>query len=611
MKQIGWGIIGCGDVADRKAGAAFNSTDATLGSRLVAVMRRNGDAARAFAERHGAMLATTDAGEVINHPDVDVVYVATPPAHHLEYALEVAAAGKACLVEKPAGRSLEELTRMRDAFRGAGAPLFVSYYRRHLPRYLKVKEIIDSGALGEISTVTYQASKKPKKKNWSLDVELSGGGHFYDIGGHMLDLFDDWLGPLTFTGGHARNVLPEHVVEDVVALSFVTARGAVGSAHWNFAASHNRDELTIEGTRGRIVLSGTSVDKPVRVEMSHEGLVRVSQSKRERVTAQVKERVGMRIAESYRFPEVGTPHGPLIAWTTRQLQSGAGAGNIEAALRTAAIVDAVLAPYYGGRTGAFWTRPRTFRSLQSLASERNAGPIPPEHRLTREQLEAFDRDGWLGPFTCEGAWNRLIVPVKKGRQAHMREADVFEVGTDPSIVRRVAQAMGRSNISLFKTRFVVKLPHSDTDVAWHQDSGDRNGGYTADGKPVPTVVAWLALDDVDEDNACVQVIPGSHRRLVGDFGMRIRAELVEKGVVTEEDLSRAVPMRLKKGEFFLFHAWVLHGSGVNRTDRRRAGLNVRFAPTGYECDDDFVYMPIECGEVTPSDRIFHTEPWAA
>jgi len=608
MKQIGWGIIGCGDVADRKAGPAFN---AIPGSRLVAVMRRDEAAARAFAERHQAGLATTDPKEVIGHPDVNVVYVATPPAHHLDYALEVARARKACLVEKPAGRSLEELGRMRDAFRAAGVPLFVSYYRRHLPRYLKVAEIIRSGALGEISTVTYQASKKPKKKNWTLDVATSGGGHFYDIAGHMLDLFDDWFGPLTYTGGHARNVFPEHVAEDVVSLTFVSASGVVGSAHWNFAASHNRDELSIEGTRGRIVMSGTSVDKPVRVEMSHDGLVRVSQSRRERVTAQVKERIGMRIAETFRFAEVPTPHGPLIARVTRELQSGSPADNVDAAVRTAALVDHVLAPYYGGRTGEFWARPGTFRSLQTLASERNSGPIPPEHRLTQDQLDAFDRDGWLGPFACEGAWDRLIVPVKKGRQAHMREPDVFEVSTDPSIVRRVAQVMGRSNISLFKTRFVVKMPHSDTDVAWHQDSGNRNGGYTEDGKPVPTVVAWLALDDVDEENACVQVIPGSHRRLVGDFNMRIRAELVEKGVITEEDLNRAVPMRLKKGEFFLFHAWVLHGSGVNRTDRRRAGLNVRFAPTGYECDEDFVYMPIECGEVTPSDRIFHTEPWAA
>ena len=128
----GWGIVGCGDVADRKSGAAFNLVP---GSRLVSVMRRNGDLAAAFARRHGAEHWTTEAGAVIEHPDVDAVYVATPPAQHLEYALAVAAAGKACLVEKPAGRSLAEFRQIHGAFHAAGLPLFVAYYRRHLPRF--------------------------------------------------------------------------------------------------------------------------------------------------------------------------------------------------------------------------------------------------------------------------------------------------------------------------------------------------------------------------------------------------------------------------------------------------------------------------------------------
>ncbi len=605
----GWGIIGCGDVADRKAGGCFNTIP---GSRLVAVMRRNDEAATAFAERHGAALATTDADAVMQHPDVNIVYVATPPAHHLEYALRVAAAGKACLVEKPAGRSLEELTRMRQAFRAAGQPLYVSYYRRHLPRFLRVGELLEARILGEVVSVDYRTSKKPKADLWRLDVAASGGGHFYDIGGHMLDLFDAWLGPLTLTGATVRNVLPEHVTEDAVTLTFRSEQGVVGSASWNFAASHSRDELVIEGTRGRILMSGTSVDKPVRVEFSHKGKVRASQSRAERVINQVKERLGLAIRETLTFADEPLPHRPLLEHVTAALRTGtAGAGNVDEALRTAAIVDGALSPYYRGRDGAFWERPQTYRSLQAAATDRNCEPIPPEHRLSDEALQQFEDTGFLGPFTCDGNWQELVVPVKKGRNPHMREADVFEVSTDPSIVRRVAQVMGRSNISLFKTRFVVKMPHSENDVAWHQDSGDRNGGYTADGKPVPTVVVWLALDDVDLDNGGMEVIPGSHTRLVGDFDKRIRAELVEKGVITDADLARAVSVPLRKGEFFIFHAWLLHGSARNESDRRRAGLNVRFAPTGYECDDEFVYIPIQCGEVPASDRIFCNDAWAA
>jgi predicted dehydrogenase len=606
---IGWGIVGCGDVAGRKAGASFNENPY---SRLVAVMRRDVEAAAAFAERHRAETWSTDADEVIGHPDVDIVYIATPPAFHLDYALRVADAGKACLVEKPAGRSLYELNRMHDAFRAAGLPLYVSYYRRHLERFRKVKALLDARGLGEVVSVDYRISKPPKSKPWTLNPEMSGGGYFYSISGHMLDLFDDWFGPLELTGASVRNALPEHVVEDAVSLSFQGRGGVVGSALWNFASSRSSDELIIDGTRGRIRMSGTSTSKPIRVEYSHKARVRISQSKPERVLSQVKQKMGLGVSESYRFADTPLPHGPMLAGITEELRLGrANGGNIETALRTAKMVDAALSPYYGGREGSFWERPQTFRSLQVQALERNRGPIPPDRQLSGEQLLAFDRDGYLGPFTCEADWDRLIIPVKKGRNPHMREADVLEVSAHPSIVRRVAQVMGRPNISLFKTRFVVKMPHSDMDVAWHQDSGERNGGYTPDGKPVPTVVVWLALDDVDLDNGGVEVIPGSHTRLVGDFDKRIRAELVEKGVVTQEDLARAVSVPLAKGEFFMFHGWLLHGSGPNRSGRRRAGLNIRFAPTGFEYDEEFVYIPLECGEFPVNDRIFRNEPWAA
>ena len=99
-REIGWGVIGCGDVVDRKAGAALRTIP---GSRIVTVMRRSADEARAFAQRHDVAHWTTDADQVIEHPDVNAIYVATPPEHHLEYALAVCAAGKACLVEKPQG----------------------------------------------------------------------------------------------------------------------------------------------------------------------------------------------------------------------------------------------------------------------------------------------------------------------------------------------------------------------------------------------------------------------------------------------------------------------------------------------------------------------------
>jgi predicted dehydrogenase len=602
---VSWGIVGCGDVANRKSGGAFARIP---GCRLVSAMRRDAAKAEAFAARHGAPHWTTDARETIHHPEVDAVYVATPPSHHLEYALAVADAGKPCLVEKPAGRSLAEFGRMRDAFRAAGLPLFVSYYRPFLPRYRKVEQILRSGALGPIVGIQYRMCKRPRLKGWALDVATSGGGYFYDLAGHVLDVFDTWFGPLELDGASAANALPAGSAEDVVSLSFRTPDGAVGSCLWNFASSESRDDLVIDGIRGRITMQGTSVDKPVRVSFEPNAKRRLGQTLRERKIAKWRKRLRLASEETHRFPSSEWPHEPMLADFTRRIAEGRE-DNADAALRTATIVDRALSPYYGGRGDAFWDRPSTWRSLRAQASRRNQGPLPEEYRLSEGELLAFERDGYTGPFRCDAAWEDLPVPIRTGRNRHLEESDVFRVCTHPSVIRRVAQVMGRPRFSLFKSRFVVKLPASDSPVPWHQDVGDHNGGFTADGKAVPTVALWMALDDVGPDNGGLELLPGTHRTLVGDYNKQIHSQLVESGTLGPNDLKCAVPVPLRRGEFILFHGWLIHGSGPNESGRRRAALNMRFTPPGLEYEDEFVYIPIETGPVQESNRVFMNDVW--
>src|SRR5262245_58209728 len=137
---VRWGIIGCGDVTEVKSGPGFQKAQ---GSELVAVMRRDGTKAADYAGRHAVPRWYDDAERLINDPEVDAVYVATPPGSHLEYALRVARASKPCYVEKPMARSYAECRRMIEAFEKAGLGLFVAYYRRMLPRFVRAKELIE------------------------------------------------------------------------------------------------------------------------------------------------------------------------------------------------------------------------------------------------------------------------------------------------------------------------------------------------------------------------------------------------------------------------------------------------------------------------------------
>ena len=109
MKQINWGFIGCGEVTEIKSGPAFNEVP---GSRVVAVMSRNAQKARSYAERHDIAKWYTDAQALVDDPDVNAVYIATPPSSHATYAIMAMHAGKPVYVEKPLAASYDDCARV-------------------------------------------------------------------------------------------------------------------------------------------------------------------------------------------------------------------------------------------------------------------------------------------------------------------------------------------------------------------------------------------------------------------------------------------------------------------------------------------------------------------
>ena len=151
MDRVRWGIVGVGNVAEHKSGPGFQQAER---SELVAVMRRNGSLAADYARRHDVPRWYDDADELINDPGVDAVYVATPPDSHSAYVLRAAQAGKPVYVEKPMARTAVECEQMVSACAEAGVGLFVAYYRRAMPRFVKVKELLEGGRIGQLRSVS-------------------------------------------------------------------------------------------------------------------------------------------------------------------------------------------------------------------------------------------------------------------------------------------------------------------------------------------------------------------------------------------------------------------------------------------------------------------------
>jgi predicted dehydrogenase len=262
MNQINWGIIGCGDVTEVKSGPAFNKVPH---SRLVAVMRRDAEKAADYASRHNVPNWYTDADAMIHASDVNAVYIATPPDSHADYAIRAMRAGKPVYVEKPMALNAAECEAMNRVSRETGVPLFVAFYRRALPYFLKVKKLIDQKVIGDIRYVSVQLNWQPADRemgkapqpNWRVSPEISGGGLFHDLASHQFDFLEYALGPIKTASGIARNQAGLYSADDIVVANFAFESGVLGSGSWCFTVNPEQrlEQTQLIGSKGKITFS--------------------------------------------------------------------------------------------------------------------------------------------------------------------------------------------------------------------------------------------------------------------------------------------------------------------------------------------------------------------
>ena len=263
QKTIRWGFIGCGEVTEKKSGPAFSMIE---GSEVVAVMSRDKDKVRSYAQRHGVKKYYTDAQALVSDPEVNAVYIATPPSSHATFAIMAMKAGKPAYIEKPLAASYMDCLRVNRISKLTGVPCFVAFYRRYLPYFEKIKSIIQNNEIGKVLTVQIRFAVPPreldynssKQMPWRLQPEVAGGGgYFYDLASHQIDFLQYLFGPIIEAEGFCQNMAGLYKVEDTINACFRFASGLSGSASWCFVAheSARRDRISIVGTRGKVVFS--------------------------------------------------------------------------------------------------------------------------------------------------------------------------------------------------------------------------------------------------------------------------------------------------------------------------------------------------------------------
>lgn len=259
MEQVNWGIIGCGDVTELKSGPAFNKVK---NSKLVAVMRRDAEKAKDYAQRHQVPKWYSEADLLINDPAITAIYIATPPSTHLQYTLAAFEANKPVYVEKPMALNYAEALQMDALAKLKNIKLVVAHYRRAQPFFLKIKQLIEDKIIGDTRFVRLDYFKaaltptdlKDNKNAWRVDPAIAGGGLFNDLAPHQLDLMRFFFGEAIHINGAALNQAGLYKADDMVAGNIQFESGVLFSGLWcfNISAGQEKDLCEIVGTKGKI-----------------------------------------------------------------------------------------------------------------------------------------------------------------------------------------------------------------------------------------------------------------------------------------------------------------------------------------------------------------------
>lgn len=220
-------------------------------------------------------------------------------------------------------------------------------------------------------------------------------------------------------------------------------------------------------------------------------------------------------------------------------------------------------------------------------------PLKAEYRLSDAEIDCYHTNGYLGPFTAvsetEMAEIRAHIendvlqrdgpsPRSRVQSRHMDSQVIYDLATHPAIIERMASIMG-PNLIMWATNFFNKAP-GGSEIPWHQDINFWPL------EPPVNISAWIAIDNVTVENACVQLIPGSHKRMAPHIkapeGMAF-GQMIDPDYYDENQL---INMELRPGQFFLFTERLMHHSNKNESNQRRMGMSIRVTLPMVTIDQD-------------------------
>lgn len=264
MKNIVWGMIGCGDVTEVKNGPGLYLAKNSI---LKAVTNRTIKKAENWVARHQHGMVYEDVDAILNDPEIDIVYIATTPDKHVEYAVKCAQAGKHCLIEKPLALSYEEGLKIKEAFDTAGKKVYVAFYRRSLNRFNKIAELMNGGTIGTVEAINAVRFVKAVEdaEAWRMNPEISGGNIFTETDIHVLDYMCRLMGEVEEYNVIKNIFNKSNCVFDSLSMNLKFQNGVIGSGQWLYNCNTELDRIEIIGDKGIIRFDFFNNKSPIYV----------------------------------------------------------------------------------------------------------------------------------------------------------------------------------------------------------------------------------------------------------------------------------------------------------------------------------------------------------
>jgi predicted dehydrogenase len=253
VKRVRWGLVGLGAIAGHQHLPAINESE---NAELIAVCSRSEQKAKEWAKRFGARKVYSDYSKMIRDPEIDVIDITTPNIFHSKQTIMAAEMGKHVFCEKPMANTVKECDEMIAACKRNNVKLMIGYMLRFKPHHIKIKKLIEDGALGTpfFGRAQYHFWLPDESESYLKNPRLGGGGALMDVGVHCIDILRFLIGEVIEVAAYTDTIIHKYPTDSISLLLLKLEKSAYAFIDSSFCTrfTYKPQKLEVYGSKGSV-----------------------------------------------------------------------------------------------------------------------------------------------------------------------------------------------------------------------------------------------------------------------------------------------------------------------------------------------------------------------